>query len=278
MNRLTLIFVTAAFVASLLGAHSRAEGRPNVAGILESGQLVDGARQLQAHLIDNPRDDKARFGLGVIQFLQTFEHFGADLHKYGLRTERFSRRPSRNIRQRFPQNPNPKQIAYSDVRRTLTTAVKDLMLAESTLAKIKDPKVKLPVTPAKIKLDVFGQGKPISASFLLPRAADEVVIHFDRGDVAWLRGYCHFMAAWGELALAVDGKELFECTAHLFFEKVDTPHRFLLEKRKPIEVLPSLEKPRDDQRLDHRTSPFTSFSTCRTQTHEQSACSSASHD
>lgn len=33
----------------------------------------------------------------------------------------------------------------------------------------------------------------------------------------------------------MDAKELFECTAHLIFEKVETPHEFLLQNRKPID-------------------------------------------
>ena len=42
--------------------------------------------------------------------------------------------------------------------------------------------------------------------------AKELVIGFDRGDVSWLRGYCHFLAALGELYLAVDGQKAFECS------------------------------------------------------------------
>jgi hypothetical protein len=61
------------------------------------------------------------------------------------------------------------------------------------------------------------------------------VIGFDRGDVSWLRGYCHFLAALGELWLSVDGQHAFDCTAHLFFEKVETPHTFLLDNRSAFE-------------------------------------------
>ena len=65
--------------------------------------------------------------------------------------------------------------------------------------------------------------------------AKELVIGFDRGDVSWLRGYCHFLAAMGELLLAVDGQKGFDCTAHLLFEEVETPHAFLLETRRPFD-------------------------------------------
>ena len=64
------------------------------------------------------------------------------------------------------------------------------------------------------------------------------MIGFDRGDVSWLRGYCHFVAAWGELLLAVDGQRAFDCSAHLLFEKVETPHTFLLETRRAFDENP----------------------------------------
>ncbi|MFN9916950.1 MAG: hypothetical protein ACK53L_30455, partial [Pirellulaceae bacterium] len=65
---------------------------------------------------------------------------------------------------------------------------------------------------------------------------ENFVIAFDRGDVAWLRGYCHFLAAVGEVLLAVDSQPLFECTAHSLFEDVETPHTFLIEDREPFET------------------------------------------
>ena len=94
-----------------------------------------------------------------------------------------------------------------------------------------------------IKVDLFGLGKPINAAFVLGQIEADLpedpvrsfVIGFDRGDVEWLRGYCHFLSACGEVLLAVDGKEMFDCTAHLFFEKVDTPHKFLVEEDRDFE-------------------------------------------
>ncbi|MFO0926032.1 MAG: hypothetical protein U0736_03210 [Gemmataceae bacterium] len=73
--------------------------------------------------------------------------------------------------------------------------------------------------------------------------AKEVVVGFDRGDVHWLRGYCHFLAAWGELYLALDAQERFDCTAHHFFANVETPHAFLREEKLRLaDVGPSLDR------------------------------------
>lgn len=209
---------------------------------LLEGKLADGAAALKKRLTTNPTDDQARFGLGTVQFLQTFEHLGQSLYKYGLRTERSFVRPAPQIRQLLPQNPNPEKIDYAAARQILQTFVDDVNRAEATLADVKDPNVKLPLHMALIKLDPFGLGTPVNAAFLFqqfdgnipggdPEQLAQFVIAFDRGDVSWLRGYCHFLAAWGEVLLAVDGKPLSDCTAHWVFENAVTPHTFLIEDR-----------------------------------------------
>ncbi|MDF1747119.1 MAG: hypothetical protein P1V19_25730, partial [Gimesia sp.] len=111
--------------------------------------------------------------------------------------------------------------------------------------------VMLPLHVAKIKIDLTGTGKPIDAAYLMgnmntPRGQEVVnnfVIGFDRGDADWLAGYCNFLAAWGEIMLAVDGEEMFNCTAHLFFEKVDTPYPFLLEGPRNFNDVMRLNRP-----------------------------------
>src|SRR5262249_8993158 len=129
----------------------------------------------------------------------------------------------------------------------------DLARAEATLAQVRDPAVKLPLHVGQIKIDPFGRGKPVSAAFLFERAdgvpeetrkmADTLVIGFDRGDVCWLRGYCHLLMATGELLVAVDGEEAFNSGAHLFFEKPNTPYPFLLEKRRAFDDTPTENVP-----------------------------------
>jgi hypothetical protein len=211
------------------------------------GKLAEGRKAMEARLKESPNDDQAKFGMGVLQFLQTYEHLGASLYKYGLRTEKAFLRPPPQIKEFLPQNPKPEQLTYAAARQIAQTFVGDLTKAEATLSEVKDPAVKLPLHVGQIKIDPFGQGKPISAAFLFERIegipvnsqrAEELVISFDRGDVNWLRGYCHFLAAAGELWLAVDGKEAFECSAHLLFEKVETPHTFLLESRPTFDQNP----------------------------------------
>ena len=233
-----LLAVTVAFLSA-----TQASAAPVAEQYMLEGKLAEGEKELLKHLADNPKDDEARFGLGTIQFLLTFEHLGTSLYEHGLRTERAFPGMARQVREILPQNPDPKKITYKDAQRMVQTLVDDLNKAEATLAEIKDENVKLPLHVGLIKVDLFGLDKPVNAAFVLGQMQADVpddpvrsfVIGFDRGDVNWLRGYCHFLCAAGEVLLAVDGEEAFNCTAHLFFEKVETPHKFLVEEDRDFE-------------------------------------------
>jgi hypothetical protein len=238
--------LTLACVAILfLKAGQASAAAPLAEKYLLEGKLADGATALQERLKDDPKDDQARFGLGVLQFLQTFEHLGGSLYKYGLRTEKSFLHPPPQLKEFLPQNPKPEKLTYAAARQIVQAFLDDLSKVEATLAKVNDSAVKLPLHVGRIKIDPFGQGKPISAAFLFERIdslpdnarqqVEEFVIGFDRGDVSWLRAYCHVLAALGELLLAVDGQHVFECGAHLLFEKVETPHTFLLENRRAFD-------------------------------------------
>src|SRR5437764_336766 len=243
---LSLVFCLGLCLMSLAAGRATADA-PLAERYLLDGKLAEGAKALEGRLKAAPKDDQARFGLGVLQFLQTFEHLGGGLYKYGLRTEKAFLQPPPQVKEFLPQNPNPEKLTYAAARQLVQTFVDDLVKAEATLAEVKDPAVKLPLHVGLIKIDPFGQGKPISAAFLFERIeglpvtsqqAKGFVIGFDRGDVSWLRGYCHFLAALGELSLAVDGQRAFDCSAHLLFEKVETPYTFLLETRRAFDENP----------------------------------------
>lgn len=202
---------------------------------LHEGKLAEGEKALLASLQRSPTNDVERFGLGVLQFVRAVEHLGQSLHRYGLRSERARNIPF--LRLPVPHNPKPEVFTYSNARKILQDFIDDLTKAERTLAKLKDDKVKLPLRLGLIRLDLVGDGKAgeslttlltryMGGARGLPDDRDLLVI-FRRGDVAWLRGYCHLLMALAEVGLAYDGKELFDCTAHIFFPKVKTPHTFL---------------------------------------------------
>ena len=139
MRRRLLSVLT--ILALALGA-SRATAAPPLAEkYLLDGKLAEGAKALQHRLKEDPKDGQAQFGLGVVQFLQTFEHLGGSLYKYGLRTEKSFLRPPPQVKEFLPQNPNPEKLTYKAARQILQTFVDDLVKAEATLAV---PKVVVP--------------------------------------------------------------------------------------------------------------------------------------
>jgi hypothetical protein len=216
-------------------------GPPRAETFLLEGRLAEGEIALAQHLNAQPTDDQARFGLGFVQFLRTFERFAQGLHQYGLGGGRVGT----DLRAAAPDgtplhdlltpNKHPEALSYPAFRKLFQNALDDLKRAEATLAAIKDPAVRLPLPIGRIRLDLSGWKRPVAVASILgtaglpvdPKQAKELVIVFDRGDVCWLRGYCHFLAGSLEILQSLDARELFEASAHLLFAKPETPYPFL---------------------------------------------------
>src|ERR1700720_3078324 len=135
---LSLVFLLCLWLTSLADGRASA-GAPLAEKYLLDGKLAEGAKALQDRLKEAPKDDQARFGLGVLQFLQTFERLGGSLYKYGLRTEKAFLRPPPQVKEFLPQNPNPEKLTYAAIRQVVQTFVDDLVKAEATLAEVQDP-------------------------------------------------------------------------------------------------------------------------------------------
>jgi len=215
---------------------------PLVEKFLLDGHLAPGEKALQTHLKAHTGDDQARFGLGLLQSLRALEHLMQDLFRFGFRDLSTSGARLPIVQLPVPVNPNPQRLSYVQARKIVQNLVDDLSQAEVTLSGISDPDVKLPIHFGLIHLDLNGDGQigqdeelwqvysRISGGRQIKeKQAQKFLICFDRGDVHWLRGYCHLIMAMSEIYLAYDSKESFECNAHLFFRKVDSPYRFLSE-------------------------------------------------
>src|SRR5437899_2728592 len=134
----SLVFCLGLCLMSLAAGRATADA-PLAERFLLDGKLAEGAKVLEGRLKEAPTDDQARFGLGVLQFLQTFEHLGGGLFKYGLRTEKAFLRPPPQVKEFLPQNPNPELLSYTAARQLVQTFVEDLAKAEPTLAEVHDP-------------------------------------------------------------------------------------------------------------------------------------------
>jgi len=224
---------------------ARADDPPFAEKFLIEGRLAEGEKALAERLATNENDDQTRFGLGTIQFLRGVERLSQSMSRRGVANQisPFGLMLGRGPTLPFAPTADPKLTRYADVRAGLQHWIDDLAKAEATLAKIKDDSVKLPLHFGQIRLDFNGDGKADEDEILWKlyaqmnaRAAQRVtaegardfVIGFDRGDVAWLRGYCHLLMAMTEAALAYDGKELFARCGQLMFAKTDSPFSEIL--------------------------------------------------
>jgi hypothetical protein len=235
MARISLIVLVVALWTA--AASAMAAEPPLAEKYLHGGQFRQGEEALLARLASNPTDDQARFGLGALQFLDGVQHLGQSLYRYGLRIDRARTAEIPFLRLPVGSNPNPEVLTYPKMRGVFQDFINDMQKAENTLAGVRDEQVKLPLHLGPIRLDFEGNGKAdTSLSVLIrrymgsaPSLKDnpDLLVVFDRGDVAWLRGYCHLLMALAEIVLAYDAQELFDCTAHIVFARVETPHKFL---------------------------------------------------
>lgn len=230
MSRLAIFFV-----ASFLTTCVRADGSPPplAEAYLHEGRFAEGETALLLALDANPADDEARFGLGVLQFMRAVENFGKALYEYGA--------VSRNTSQPFlrlpvPLNDKPSTISYRALGRVLDLFAADLDRAQRTLAEIKDDNVKLRLRLSPITFDFAGTGHQRvtlieilttlnGRRLALQQVNPDFRVHFDRGDVAWLRAYCHLLCSMVEIYRAVDEEVGFETRVKGVFPRIEATTR-----------------------------------------------------
>ncbi len=110
----------------------------------------------------------------------------------------------------------------------------DLRRAEATLADIKDDRVKLRLRLAQIKFYFAGNGEETTTLLELlvkmnrgrlefEKENPDFRVHFDRGDVAWLRAYCHLLSGLVEAYRAIDEEAGFVQRVERVFPEVEAP-------------------------------------------------------
>jgi hypothetical protein len=226
---MTQLFVLFFICLAVVPAHAAEPTPPLVEKFLHEGKFAAGETASLLALETNPKDDEVRFGLGVVQFLRAVENLGSALYEYGAVSENatppFLRLP-------VPKNPEPSAISYRALGRVLDAFAADLGRAEATLAGIKDDAVKLRLRLAKITFDFTGTGKDRTTlidlltrfngrPFAFQKTNPDFRVHFDRGDVAWLRAYCHLLSAMVEGYRAIDEESGFPGRVRQVFPRVE---------------------------------------------------------
>ncbi len=92
---------------------------PMVEKYLLDGKLAVGETALIARLKAHSKDDQARFGLGVLQFLQAVERLGQDLYHYGLRDYSSEGPVVPGMKFQIASNPQPARISYMQLQQVI---------------------------------------------------------------------------------------------------------------------------------------------------------------
>ena len=199
---------------------------------LEAGELADGATALAAIVTQNPADQEARFGLGMIRFLQAIERLSQGLYRYGLQSPESMMLPV--VRMPVPGNQAPELITYDSFRGLLQTFIDDLATADAALAEASG-EVKVPLDLMQVRYDANGDGtledgERLTALIAVlmrfngePTAEPSLMVTFDRADAIWLQGYSHALRGLMQFLLAHDWRETFDTTFHLFFPVSELP-------------------------------------------------------
>ena len=247
MNRVTLFLVAAlsclVFASPLLAQEKITPqfAQPLVEPYLMSGQLTEGEAALLKHLEANPKDDQARFGLGVLQFLQGVEHLGKSLSQFQLQKNSQFLMDLPFLRFPVKASSEAKEVELKDIHAMLDEISKFMDKSEKTLAQIVSDDVELPLRIFQINLDYDGDGvldakdenfNRVIARYVERKAKNqrETVVLFDRADVEWLLGYTHLIRTMTEMIQAYDQSELWEVSAHRFFKNAKIKSDFLLEE------------------------------------------------
>ena len=237
----------------LLNPTVRAAETPDVQPLLDGGRFAEARAVLETHLETHADDHSARLALGVTVFLGGIEEFAQTTYSYGVR----------NFGQDFGmmmpllavpvrQNPDPQPVSAEDVVSMLERFEEALAEVDGILKPIGDAEAGMPLRIGTVHMDLNGDGELTEDEGLwrfyealtsrqrrfqpqdddapgVQDQAKQFVLGLDTADAYWLRGYCQLMSGVVDVVLAYDGTELFNRTAHLFFEKPVTPYPWLQE-------------------------------------------------
>ncbi len=193
---------------------------------LHAGEFTNAQLEFQTRLLDDPNNDDSRFQLALTQFFQSVERFGQSLYRFGVKKSvddiPFLRLP-------IPENPTPSQITYANCRMMLNDLIRDLDAVDTTLSGVTAAKTEVPLRLGVIRFDMNGDGKATQElnsilktihreKFTFLRGNEALLVHFDRGDVSWLRIYCQLMAAVLDGVLAFDWEPAFNDGARELFD------------------------------------------------------------
>lgn len=207
--------------------------------------------QVRAALAAHAGDDAVDFATGAVDFLLAGEQLLQGAHRKGFANTLF---PAARMLGAdagilaWLYNERPEPTTYADIVAGLSNFVTGLDKADRTLRGAAG-EFKCVINISNIRIDANADGRTDDSESLghlfsmlppryvynaeeeryeeVPVVPEDLVIAFDRGDAAWLRGYSHLLMAVGEVALAHDGQDLFDRTGHVLFPDAQIKYEFL---------------------------------------------------
>jgi hypothetical protein len=276
MMRNTILFAIFIFVS----AYGFCEGskeqkvKPELDSFLYSGGLAKGEEALAGFLKSDPRDDQARFELGIVYFIRSIERFAQTVYRFGP-TTRSQFIPFFSLP--VPENKNPETVTYEKFRTMLATFEKDMNKVIEILEPIGEKNVSVPLFIGKVKLDIdsskkFSDWETLWVMYaklnrnvkMTQKDAESFLVKLDLADALWLAGYCHLLAATADILLSYDFRKLFEIVAPYAFAKTDFEEHDLSDEESLSDILTFrvIDKAKKRLAVDHVLACFDSSRKC----------------
>ncbi len=207
------------------------KAKPPMESYMYTGQLAKGEETLNRYLASNPKDDQARFELGIVTFVRAVERLAQSIYKLGPVT-RSQFIPFLTLP--VPENKKPESVTYEKFRSLISTFGKDMQRVIDIIDPVKNPSVSVPLFVGRIKLDIdsnksFSDWETMWVLYsqanrnagVTRENAESFSVVLDNADVYWLEGYCHLLSALTDALLCYDFKKLFEFAAPYAFARAD---------------------------------------------------------
>lgn len=242
MLRLAIVALCAALSLPAVAGEAGDLARKN----LYAGTIGQGLTELKPFY--ERQDMEGRFGVGLLSFIQSVEHFAQGLYRHGFASPDAGPIMGAPLAMPVPVNANPEPLDYGKFRAILQLLVDDMDAAQvALLAAGESGDYVVPVEVLKVRIDLDGDGTGSEAESIgnvlgamlgwatIPGPTDpgapsptqptppDSTIGFDRADAIWLAGYSQVLAAQADFLLAHDFHQLFETTFHRLFPRAGLP-------------------------------------------------------
>lgn len=196
-------------------------------GFLQSGQISEGLE----HYSD-PTDNADLFSLAVLQVADGLQQFSSGMNQLGFRSDLdqgFEGLPFFRTVPPSPGGVSHPSVTPEDIASLFIDFREALKRANETVSGVDEEAFKVEVNLGNIRLDLTGDGVPgeplmdvleLTMGLFLDDD-EELIVRFDNGDAAWLRGYTHVLTGMLEVLLAYDWQPVWDQAAHMIFENPD---------------------------------------------------------